>query len=598
MKAYAWSPFIQNKKKKREVKAKLKRKILAALLSCAMVLSLVACGSKDAGDSGSQEQASSKGTEELSGSSEGTTAEGISEDPTNGEVVDGKFVETRKITVEVYDRGNDGGSDPTNNLYTQYIKDNMLELHNVEVEFQAVPRWTEVEQINNLLAAGDAPDICVTYDYPTVKTYADMGGVLDMRPFVDDYKRLLPNLWDWLGENNLYYNSDPSTNETWAIEGRMASTNRIITFVRKDWLDKLNLKEPTTRQEFEDMLVAFRDNADTLLGADADKMIPYSVSYDVSWRAGLLFESFIDPDISDYEYYVNGFDDRRLTQNGVKEAVRLLNQWYNDGLLWDDFALYGSGDTTEDDMMKAGYVGAFMHNWDYPFRNGEDSIQLNLQRLVGEDAAYVAVNCFEDSKGTYTKIVSDGAGDRKIFLPTTNDEPLASMMYLDFISTPEVIEYLQIGDEGVTHNVLEDGAVEIIAATGDAIQNSGFNIDYTITCNGMKLTDKEKTNKSIANSYSGIDAALVEKANELCQIDAYAPRHVNVGAIDAESGMGPTLSEKRNVLLDTAVTASVENFDSVWDSGMSDYLSSGGQAIMDERAEKWKAFYGDAKMLP
>ena len=80
------------------------------------------------------------------------------------ELTDGKFAETKHITVEVYDRGNDGGSDPTNNKYTKYIQDQMLERYNVEVEFVAVPRWTEVEQINNLLAAGDAPDICVTYD--------------------------------------------------------------------------------------------------------------------------------------------------------------------------------------------------------------------------------------------------------------------------------------------------------------------------------------------------------------------------------------------------------------------------------------------------
>ncbi len=52
----------------------------------------------------------------------------------------------------------------------------MLEDHNVEVEFVKVPRWTEVEEINNLLAAGTAPDICVTYSYPTILTYADMGG--------------------------------------------------------------------------------------------------------------------------------------------------------------------------------------------------------------------------------------------------------------------------------------------------------------------------------------------------------------------------------------------------------------------------------------
>ena len=290
----------------------MKKKLLSVLLAGSMVLSLVACGN---GDSGNATQDSSQttdtATEAPADTAQDTTeeetpaAEDTVADPTNGEVVDGKFVDTRKITVEVYDRGNDDGSDPTNNNYTKWIKEQMLERHNVEVEFVAVPRWTEVEQINNLLAAGDAPDICLTYDYPTVQTYANMGGVLDLSSYVDDYKDLLPNLWNWLGETNIYWDKDPVNGTLWAIEGKRAVTNRINTFVRKDWLDKLGLEEPTTRQEFEDMIIAFRDNADTLLGADADKMIPYSVSYDVGWRAALLIESFIDADVSDYEYYVN-----------------------------------------------------------------------------------------------------------------------------------------------------------------------------------------------------------------------------------------------------------------------------------------------------
>lgn len=581
----------------------MKKKLLSVLLTGCMVLSLAACGNNDAGNA-PQDTAPAQTTEPAADAGTDTAApetpaaEDTAADPTNGELVDGKFADTRTITVEVYDRGNDEGSDPTNNNYTKWIQEQMLERHNVQVEFVAVPRWTEVEQINNLLAAGDAPDICLTYDYPTVQTYANMGGVLDLRSYVDDYKSILPNLWDWLGETNIYWDKDPVNGTLWAIEGKRAVTNRINTFVRKDWLDKLGLKEPTTRQEFEDMIIAFRDNADTLLGADADKMIPYSVSFDVGWRAALLIESFIDPDVSDYEYYVNGFDDRALTQNGTKEAIRLLNKWYNEGLLWDDFALYGSGDSTEDDMIKAGYVGAFMHNWDYPYRDGENSITTNLSRIVGPDAKFVVVDCFEDSKGGHNKFVTSTAGDRKIFFPTTNDEPLASMLYLDFISSPDVIEYLQIGQEGVTHNKLEDGTVEIIAATGDDIQNSGFNIDYTITCNGLHLKDEDLTLRSMAYSYSGIDPELVKTAHEVCNTDIRRAKNVNVGAISAEEGQGPTLSSKRDIVYDTALSAPVDKFDEVWDAGIADYLSSGGQAIMDERAEKWKATFGDATALP
>ncbi len=577
----------------------MKKRIIALVLACCMTMSLVACGgSSEATSEPAAETKTETATAETETKTEETApAADAAADPTNGEVVDGKFVETRKITVEVYDRGNDGGSDPTNNMYTEYIKKGVLEDLNIEVEFVAVPRWTEVEQINNLLAAGDAPDVCYTYDYPTIQTYANMGGVIDLGQYVDTYKDLLPNLWAWLGDTNIYWDRDPATGTIWALEGKLAVSNRINTFVRQDWLDKLGLQAPTTKAEFEAMLVAFRDNADTLLGADADKMIPYSVSYDVGWRAATLIESFIDPNISDKEYYVNGFDDRKFTQNGTKEAVRLLNKWYNDGLMWDDFALYGSGDTTEDDMMKAGYVGAFTHNWDYPFRNGEDSINANLQRLVGEDAVYVAIDPFEDANGTHTKFVS-GPIDRKVFFPATNEEPLASLMYLDWISAPEHIQYLQIGDEGVTHTVLEDGAIQTMAAEGDAIQNSGMNIDYTMTCNGLKLADADLTVKSRAYTYAGIEPAIVEEADKICNTDMKIGKNVNVGAIAAEEGMGPALSEKRDIAYDTAVIASVEEFDAVWDAAMADYLSSGGQAIMDERTEKWNATFGDADMLP
>lgn len=569
----------------------MKKKVLSILLANTMVLSLAACGSGDTTQPAANADSTPKAESSAAASSDG-------EAKTTSELTDGKFAETRHITVEVYDRGNDGGSDPTNNMYTEYIKKGMLEDHNVEVEFVKVPRWTEVDEINNLLAAGTAPDICVTYSYPTIKTYADMGGVLDLSSYVEDYKSELPNLWNWLGETNMYWDKDPVDGTLWAVEGKLATSNRINTFVRQDWLDKLNMEAPTTTEEFEEMLIAFRDNADVLLGADADKMIPYSVSYDVGWRAATLIESFIDPDITDKEYYINGFDDRKLTQNGTKEAVRLLNKWYNAGLMWDNFALYGSGDTTEDDNMKAGYVGAFTHNWDYPFRNGTDSINANLQRNVSEDAKFVAIDPFDDSKGTHTKYVSSTAGDRKIFFPITNDEPLACLLYLDWISEPEHIEYLQIGDEGVTHNKLESGAIQTIAATGDAIQNSGMNIDYTITCNGLNLSSKELTDLSRAYGYAEIDPELVQEANVIAQTDAVPAKNVNVGNIEAEGGVGDTLSAKRDQVYDNAVIAAEADFDKVWDSMLADYLSAGGQAIIDERTAKWDEYFPGTDMLP
>lgn len=570
----------------------MKKRLLSIILACATMVSLCACG----GGTNTASNEEPAATEQVSEESTWNVAQEVEVE--EGELVDGKFPVTRSITVEVYDRGNDGGSDPENNMYTEYIKKGMLEKYNVEVKFQAVPRWTEVEELNNLLAAGDAPDVCVTYSYPTVLTYAQMGGVQDLSSYVEQYKDLLPNLFGWLGDSNMYWDKDPKTGTLWALEGRRAEQQRIVTYVRKDWLDKLGLKEPTTTEEFEAMLVAFEENADTLLGKDAKQMIPFELTYDVGWTAANIITSFQDANITDKEYYINGFDDRALTQSGTKEAVRLLNKWYNMGLLWDEFALYKSGDSTGDDLIKAGYVGSIMVNWDQPFRNGDDSFIANLKRLSGEDACYVPVDCFQNNAGKYAKYLYSPAGDRKIFFPSTNDEQLASLLYLDFISSPETIRFLQMGEEGVTHEVLESGAIKIIDATGDAIQNSGKNIDYTITCNGVNFGDAELATLSINYGYSGIDPELVGKANDSAMRDGIEPKNVNVGVIEAEAGIGDILSEKRNQIYDMAVVAKEDEFDALWDQMMQEYLDMGGQAIIDERTAKWNEYFGDATMLP
>lgn len=506
------------------------------------------------------------------------------------ELVDGRFTTTRKITVEIYDRSNPGGSTPEDNFFTDFIKEGMLRDHNVEVEFIAVPRWTEDQAINNLLAAGDAPDVAVTYSFPTIQTYANMGGVLNLDPDLTEYKELLPHLWDLLGDTNIYWSQDPNTKSVWAVEAVLFQNKRINTFVREDWLNKLGLDKPTTLEEFEAMLRAFRDNAQLLLGDDADKMIPYSTSFDIGWRNDHLLTSFVPEELSDREMYVFGFDDRRLLYPNYKEGVRRLNQWYNEGLVWKDFALYGAGDTTEDNMIKAGYVGAFMHNWDYPYRDGQEGIHANLQKLVGEDAAFIAVEPFQNDAGLYRKYLSAPI-DRKVFFPSTNTEPLASLLYLNWLSNIENRRFLQIGEEGVHHTVADLGAIQALPVTGEKVMNSPQNIDYTIVINGLDLGDPVLTSRSIALNYSGVDARFIEPAYIITDNEARYGKNVQVGEIRAEEGMGTVLSEKRNTLLAQAVVAKTEEFDAVWDRGFTDYLRSGGQAIINERAQKYDAAY-------
>ena len=47
-----------------------------------------------------------------------------------------------------------------------------------------------------------------------------------------------------------------------------------------------------------------------------------------------------------------------------------------------------------------------------------------------------------------------------------------------------------------------------------------------------------------------------------------------------------------------AVVCKPDQFDSVWDENMADYMTSGGQEIHDERDEAWVKTYGDVSSLP
>ncbi|AGC67833.1 sugar ABC transporter substrate-binding protein [Thermoclostridium stercorarium subsp. stercorarium DSM 8532] len=556
------------------------KKTLPLVLVFVMVLSLLAGCGKSSITSGTSK------TEQANAS------DNSSESTSSGEqeLVDGRFTKTRKITVEVYDRGNEGGSKPEDNFYTDFIKEGVLRDHNIEVEFIPVPRWTEVDHLNNMLAAGEAPDICVTYSYPTIQAYANMGGVIDLAPYLEEYKPLLTNLWELLTDENIYYDQDPVTGTIWALEARLVRTQRINTFVREDWLKKLNMAEPTTLEEFENMLFAFKNNAKLLLGDDADKMIPFSISFDIGWRANNLLVSFVPDNVTDKELFIYGFDDRQIEWPGVKEGVRKLNEWYNAGLIWKDFALYKEGDTTEDNLIKAGYVGSFMHNWDYPYRDGENGIHGTLQRMIGPEAAFIAIDPFQNNAGKHKKVTSSTV-DRKVFFPSTNKEPVASLLYLDWISKFENRKFLQIGEEGVTHEVLADGTIKLLSATGEKIMNSPNNLDYTITINGLELGDPSLTARSLALGYPGVDARYIERALYVGANDGFTPKKFNVGEIKAEEGMGQVLKEKRDVLLTKAVTCAPEEFDAVWERYFNDYLDAGGRAIQEERKLKFEQFY-------
>ncbi|MDR1687381.1 MAG: extracellular solute-binding protein [Clostridiales bacterium] len=500
-------------------------------------------------------------------------------------LINGKFAQTRRITVVVFDSGGDGQhTNPKDNYYSNWIKEGVLRDLNIEIEWVSVSLWEDENELINRLVAGNAPDVCVTSNYELIQSFGEIDFVVDMSPYIDGHKELFPNLWDLLGEYYLHYHKDKNDGHIWAIESIIYDNMRFNTFVREDWLTALNIPEPKTIEEFEAMLAAFKDNSEVLLGEDADKIIPFSLSSDVSLRASTLLTSFVPNSITDRELFAKGFDDMQFMLPNIKEGVRVLNRWYNEGFIEPDFQTYTPCDQTEDNNSKAGFVGSFIHNWDHPYLDGEDSVNSTLKRSFGEKAGYIAIDPFANDAGIPRKYV-EGYYAGKVFFPSTNDEPLASMLFVDWISKFENRKYLQIGEEGITHTVHEDGSIEIIPAQkAEYIQNFLHNFDYTITISGLDLGDESLNGKSLAFNYEGIEARYIERAYLTAKNETrILPYYYNVDVIYAEDGMDYDLEKKRDELLIRAVKASPADFDSVFDAGYEDYMAFGARAIIDER---------------
>jgi putative aldouronate transport system substrate-binding protein len=494
---------------------------------------------------------------------------------------DGKAVV--EITVEVFDRGTDGGkSDPTKNNWTDWIQKKVLEDEGIKVTFVPVPRADENTALNNLMAAGTAPDVCATYSAELVTMYSELGGLFDMSPYIDttlkDLKAFLGPDLALPGKALITRNQNNETGKIYSIPARRMNTARLNLFIRQDWLDKLGLPLPTTPEEYFQALVAFKEQDPGNIGKD--KVVPFSMTFDTRWTAGTIAESFIDPGLSLRDRWVNTVIDRYFFLPGYKEGLRFLNRMYNAGLIDRDFPLYKS----DDDMfniVKTGAVGSICHNWDHIYRESVGALS-DLQKNV-PDANLVPVDCMTNSAGITQKISYDAAG-LNFFIPVSVKNPEAAMRYLNWLARFENYNFLQIGPEGTTHDMV-DGIPKLKSTTGLWIQNSAQNIDYTIHMNGLDLGDPDLTARALANGYPW-SADIIANAYTIAMTNA-SPGPVVPVSLTTAGPVMQTLIDKSNNLAAASITARTADFDRVWDAGIADLLVAGAQTVIDERAAKF-----------
>ncbi|MDR1031121.1 MAG: extracellular solute-binding protein [Treponema sp.] len=488
------------------------------------------------------------------------------------------------IRVEIFDRGTDGGkTNPANNAWTDWIKAKVLKDENIQVTFVPVSRWTEEAVLVSRMAAQDAPDICYTYSMDNVRNWGIQGGVYDLAPYVDTYlgdmKAMMGEDPTIPGQNLIWHSRDVDTGALYGISNRYIYTASHNTFIRKDWLDKLGLPVPQTTQQFYDTMVAFKNNAAKL---GVNRVVPFLITNDIRWQVYNILLSFMDPKLSFKDRWTNTVAERQLLVPGVKEALRYLNSMYNDGLIDPDFPLY-SDDQTPSNIMKSGVVGAFQHNWDQPYRQNLQ-IQTELEKNI-PGAKYIPIDPFANSAGETPKRGSPAAGGLIFFIPKSSKNPEAALRYANWLCRYENYHFLQFGNEGVNHQKI-NGVEVPITANGPWIQNSGANIDYTMTINGY-IVPPEHFGEVLSASYPGIPpndiATAYQMASRYAKSEPYVP-----ATILSIAPVRQVLVDKEKVLCVNLICAKPGDFDRVWDAGIKDWLASGAQAVIDEQKAKYR----------
>jgi len=488
---------------------------------------------------------------------------------------------TGKLTVEMFDRGTDGGRTLAyDNAWTNWIKEKVKKDLNIDLTFVPVGRWTENTDIVNLMAAQSAPDLCYTYNNTMIDNFRDWGGILNLAPLIDTY---LPDLKKLLGEDPAFTGKDfirrDEIYNTGGAVYKIAAARVILAqrniFIRKDWLDALGLKVPTNINEFHDALVAFRDKDPGKVGAN--RVVPYGQDEDARWGLLDLMRNSIQKGLSDRDWWINDVHERYLSMPGFKDGVKLMNQWYNEKLIYQDFPLMTQASNEFYNFVKTGVVGAFGGNFDLPYRT-DYNINVDLAKNV-PGASFIPIDL-----GLANKSKMDKTG-LYMFIPAYSKAQKEALQYLNWLAKYENYHYLQVGEQGRNHNIV-DGVPQVIASTDPRwIQNSANNIDITMPINGIELGNQEQNAKAASFSYGSTPPATVANAITISEKDARAAIvHPGVFKVTQYS---VTLQDKAKALLAQAIRAPTAQFESVWTNGYNDWLASGAQEVLNERTSLW-----------
>jgi len=473
------------------------------------------------------------------------------------------------------------GFKPDDSMQSKWIREQVKKSLGYDVKFVTMPPFPDVEKVHILMAAGQAPDITFLNDENAVMNYVENGGLNELGPLLDRYAPKLKKL-----QGTELWSYGAWNGHKWAVAAKRTLLARSTTFIRKDWMDRLGLPLPTTRDEWYQALQAFKANDP---GATGGRVIPFEFQGagmdGIDGNAGTLMQSFITA-MSDEDRAVLG-GSARWMQPGYRDGMRYLNKLYNEGLLGPGFLQDKDGTQYRKDVVQ-GLTGSMIQNWDDPYR-ASPGLQAELAAAV-PGALYVPIDPFPDYQGRTTKPLQNPNG-LYVFNPRFSRNGVAAVKYLEWMSNPDVYGFLTNGIRGVHYTDEVDG-LPVNYVDQDRLPDSQKThwLDFCPILNGREFGSNEKNAQaaSLGPGYSPGYAEQLKQSYIYGMKDGEFPFHWQV-TIEAEGKFGGILKQKSAEIWVKCISCRPEEFDALYDSMVKQWLFLGGQTVIDGKRAAYRA---------
>ena len=460
------------------------KKILAMLLSGALAASLCACGGEAASSEKPQSDASAAPVAVApespvqERSAEAAQAEtSAAEEAPRAVIAYPLTGDDLTITMSFDMPGGVGTRFTDFNEHTVFQA--VEERTGVHVEFVSAGGMGDAEALTLWAAAGTLPDLIpnAAANYPGGGEVAvaddilmDVSSYLEYAPDYDYYRTRTPedeqdSLTDsgYVVELTSFFSEDlgPST-------GPM---------IRQDWLDDQGLDTPVTYDDWHEVLTAFHNAYDP----DYTFLLPNTISaqnnYFASGFGVLSYTANARGRVTDPFYQVDGTVKFSLLEDGFRDYIALLNQWYSEGLISRDFVSC-EADTNGPDL--AGYVTSGQTGIWF----GDVSQMQSYDESANDPGFHcVAITDPVHKKGDITHFDSDRTGLTSYSVAATCENPEIVMEWVNYWFTDEGMRLANYGIEGESYTLDENGTpqyTELMTANPDGDTFKTCQLLYTM----------------------------------------------------------------------------------------------------------------------